>query len=385
MDDAADGSAAQMTLGIEEEMFLVDAETLNCVCAMPEAFERDAREFLGERFEREMISSMVELVTSCHSSVSALREEAEENRHKLARVAARHGLAVMACGTHPFSRWPDQIITNDDRYVSIAETVQLPSVRSHVCGLHVHVAVPVAERIAVMNRLRPILPLFLAISTSSPFWQGRASGMKSYRTAINNEFPRSGLPPYFNSNTEYEIATRTLVDAGIIPDPSYIWWAIRPSANHPTLELRICDSCTRLEDAIAIAGLFRVLVHHYRQGGAVEADYRGDEDVRIEENRWQAARHGIDARFIGPDGEGATDAMQTLRALMAAAATSVHALDANECIHAAARIISFGTSADRQLTVHADRVACNGRVEAALRDVARHLASETLAGSLVSM
>lgn len=371
-----------LTIGMEEEMFLVDAETLDCVAEMPERFERDARQHLGDRFEREMIASMVEMVTSSHNTIATLREEAHEIRHKIARVAARHGLAVMACGTHPFSNWTAQTLTNVGRYRAVAETVQLPSVRGHACGLHVHVGVDGAARIPVMNRVRAALPLFLALSTSSPFWQGRPSGLKSYRTAVNNEFPRSGLPPPFRDENEYAEAVSALRDAGIVPDASYIWWAIRPSSNYPTLEIRVCDSCTRVDDAIAIAGLYRILVHHCVRSGLQIAPFTAAHEVIIEENRWQASRHGIDARLVDPRGHGSNDVMHSLRDLISEMELSIDVLDGSDCVADALRIATLGTSADRQLTTYADRVACAASSDAALKDVAAHLLDETVAGSL---
>lgn len=376
------GDAYAPTIGIEEEMFLIDAETLDCVPEMPERFERDARQQLGSRFEREMISSMVELVTSSHSSISTLREETEEIRHKIGRLAARHGLAMMACGTHPFADWSMQTITESERYRGVAETVQLPSKRAHACGLHIHVAVDDSVRIPVMNRMRQAMPLFLALSTSSPFWQGRPSGLKSYRTAVNNEFPRSGIPPPFRNDLDYCATVTALKDAGIVPDESYIWWAIRPSANYPTVEIRVCDSCTRVDDAMAIAALYRVLVHHYARQSPNEPPFAAAEEVLIEENRWQASRHGIDARFLDPATHGAMDVTQYLRKLVGQAAHSIDALDAAGCVADVTRIIATGTSADRQLTVYTGQISCGASPETALHEVARHIARETMAHSL---
>jgi carboxylate-amine ligase len=233
-----------------------------------------------------------------------------------------------------------------------------------------------------MNRMRRAMPLFLALSTSSPFWQGRPSGLKSYRTAINNEFPRSGIPPPFQDDADYCATVTALKDAGIVPDESYIWWAIRPSANYPTVEIRVCDSCTRVEDAIAIAGLYRVLVHHFARQSLDEPPFAATEEVLIEENRWQASRHGIDARFLDPATHGALDVTQCLRNLVDQAAPSIEALDGGNCVADLTRVITTGTSADRQLTVHASRICWGSSPEAALHDVARHIAQETMAHSL---
>lgn len=381
----ATSQASDTTIGLEEEMFLVDAETLACVPHMPERFESEARHALGDRFEREMIASIVELVSTSHTSMRTLKEEIAENRHTIARIAARHGLAVMACGTHPFSAWSEQTVTDGGRYRAIAEQVQMPSLRAHACGLHVHVAVPAEHRIRTMSRIRPYLPLFLALSTSSPFWGGRPTGLKSYRTAVNNEFPRSGLPPPFRSSDDYDRTVRAMKNGGIVPDESFLWWAIRPSAHYPTLELRVTDSCTRIDDAIAIAGLYRALVHHLVFGAPdEEADATGFDEVLIEENRWQAARHGIDARFLALDSGGSATVMQVLRSMIAATAASLDALACRECASDALRIVTSGASADRQLTVHADSIGCRPAAGDAANEVARFLVAETTARLLAT-
>lgn len=364
------------TIGLEEEMFLVDGETYDCVAEMPERFEREARRTLGHHFEREMISSMVELVSSCHSGIASLCEEMQELRHKLGRVAARHGFRLMACGTHPFSKWPDQTVTGDSRYQSIAQTVKLPSIRGHACGLHVHVGLPGADRISLMRRLRPFLPLFLALSTSSPFWQGRVTGLKSYRTAVNSEMPRSGLPPVFASEEDYAAAVTALIDAGMVPDESFLWWAMRPSLNHPTVELRICDSCTRLSDALVVAALYRTLFYFAARSEDEPSLLSGAAEVILDENRWQAARHGIDAHFIVPDCSGAADIGVILRKLSIAMQVASCELESEDCFTSAARIVSHGTSADRQLAVF-ESAACEPGT-GALRAVARSVADETI-------
>jgi carboxylate-amine ligase len=368
------------TIGLEEEMFLVDAETYDCVPEMPARFERDARRALGDHFEREMISSMIELISSCHSDIASLNAEVLELRYKLGRVAARHGFALMACGTHPFSKWPDQKVTDDGRYRSIAQTVQQPAIRGHACGLHIHVGLPGCERVAVMNSLRPYLPLFLALSTSSPFWQGRATGLKSYRTAVNCEMPRSGLPPAFLDEKDYAMAVTALTDAAAVPDESFIWWALRPSFNHPTVELRICDSCTRLQDAIVIGEIYRALFHHHARSGCQTGPGSGATEVLLDENRWQAARHGIDARFINLDGTGAADLAVVLRGLANLMPDSIAELQCESALTAAAHIVANGTSADRQLKTYAAH-ACVSH-HAAMTAVATSLCDETNAMAL---
>ncbi|CAN0448739.1 unnamed protein product, partial [Phaeothamnion confervicola] len=245
--------AATFTVGLEEELFLVDAESLDCVEQMPEPFLTEAKGLLGNSVRREIISSMVEIVTGKHASLTAAGDELRYLRTNLGAVAARHGLAVMACGTHPFADWRQQTLSPKARYEAVESSLGSISRRVHVCGFHVHVALPdPAMRIPVMNRAVGFLPLLLALSTSSPFWRGAATGLKSYRSAAYDESPRTGLPIRFADTAEFDRFVGKMEAAGFIPDQSFLWWAIRPSLRYPTLELRIADSCTAWTDAISI-------------------------------------------------------------------------------------------------------------------------------------
>jgi glutamate---cysteine ligase / carboxylate-amine ligase len=368
---------ADFTVGIEEEMFLVDAGTLDCVTEMPEPFRIEAERKLGSHFQREMTASMIEVVSGCHDRLETLASEQLELRSELSHIASRHGLAIMACGTHPFSDWHEQSITPQKRYADLAEAVRLPALRSHACGLHVHVEVPGdLDRVTIMSRLRSHLPLLLALSTSSPFWRGQLTGVKSYRTLVNNEMPRSGLPTHFRDEAEYEQFVASLVNADLIPDESYLWWAVRPSRRYPTLELRISDCCTRLDDALAIAGIYRALVHHLCRYPTCAGAPDAGSDLIVEENRWQAARLGTAARFVNPEDARPETVPDTLNRLLTTIAESVEAVAAEPAVIRAGQILTRGTSAERQEQVYHTAIR-EGRSETeALATVSRHLIAE---------
>ena len=295
------GAAQRFTVGMEEELFLVDAASLDCVAEMPAAFLAEAKAALGDHVKREIISSMVELVTSTHTSLAAAGHELAALRASLAEIAARHGLALLACGTHPFADWRVQTLTPKARYDRVAIDLGGLTTRVHLCGLHIHVAVPDPDmRISVMNRAQGFLPLFLALSTSSPFWRGAATGLSSYRSAANDETPRTGLPTRFADRSEFDRFVEKLQKAGFIPDQTFLWWAIRPSLKYPTLELRIADSCTNWRHSIAIAALYRALVHALVADPTLGADWEDHHYLVNAENRWQVIRYGLDANLLDP-------------------------------------------------------------------------------------
>src|SRR5262249_9161463 len=246
--------------GIEEEYFLVDAQTKLVARRMSDAFFKAALSATGGRIAPEFLQAQIEVITSPHTNMADARAELRELRRTLAAVAAEHGLAILAAGTHPTAVWGTALQTQKERYDAVMDDLQMIGQRDMLCGLHVHVEMPDSDtRIDVMGRMLPYLPLLLALSTSSPFWQSRITGLKGYRLAAYAELPRTGLPPLFRSRAEFDAYIEALVRAGVMQDSSFVWWAIRPSLNNPTLELRAPDCCTLVEDSIAIAALYRTL------------------------------------------------------------------------------------------------------------------------------
>src|SRR6266849_5990123 len=269
------------TFGIEEEYFLVDAETKLVAHDVPQAFFEAARAAADGRVSPEFLQPQIEVISSPHADMAEARAELRHLRRTVAAVAAQHGLAILASGTHPTALWRSAQQTAKQRYDAVMHDLQMIGQRDLLCGLHVHVAVPDPdERVDVMYRMLPYLPLFLALSTSSPFWQSRPTGLKGYRLAAYDELPRTGVPELFRTREEFDAYVAALVRAGVIEDSSFIWWAIRPSLRNPTLELRAPDSCTLVEDAIAIAALYRE--RHFRDGQGRGA---GDGDARARDRR----------------------------------------------------------------------------------------------------
>ncbi len=368
------------TVGLEEELFVVDAMTLDCVERMPEPFLRDAKAALGDSVKREIIASMIELVTRAHSSMAAAGDELRSMRFVLGSIARRHGLALLASGTHPFSDWRRQTMTDKSRYSEVATSLGQVSKRVHVCGLHVHVAMAdPALRVSVMNRAQQFLPLLLALSTSSPFWLGTATDLKSYRTAAYDESPRTGLPVRFADGDEFDRFVEKMQAAGFIPDQSFLWWAIRPSLRYPTLELRIADTCTNWRDAIAIAAVFRCLVHSLVRDPTLGAAWEEHHLLVNNENRWQAIRHGLDGVVLDANTGAVSSMRDSVRQLVDALQTSALALGSVAELSSVSEILRRGTSADRQARSFRRAIDGGQPPELAVRQVASDIARWTLA------
>jgi carboxylate-amine ligase len=369
--------AEAFTFGIEEEYFLVDAETKRVVHDVPQAFFDAAKAASDGRVSPEFLRPQIEAITSAHTNIPDARAELRHLRHTVAAVAAEHGLAIMAAGTHPTALWRSAIQTQKERYNAVMHDLQMIGQRDLLCGLHVHVALPDPdERFDVMYRMLPYLPLFLALSTSSPFWQSRATGLKGYRLAAYDELPRTGVPELFRTRQEFDAYVEALVRAGVIEDSSFVWWAMRPSLNNPTLELRAPDSCTLLEDSIAIAALYRTLACHLYVNPTRNCELDAVARAIIVENKWQAQRHGVQATFASENG--AMTVAQMLDRVIEETVDDAEALDCVAEVERCRTIVSSGTSADAQLAVfEKTHKACESR-EAALRAVSDWIASATL-------
>jgi carboxylate-amine ligase len=370
------GMAGDFTFGIEEEYFLVEAGTKLAVRSMPEKFYKAAEAAANGRISREFLQAQIEVITSPHARMAEARAELRHLRHTIASVAAEHGLAILACGTHPTARWGFVEQTPEQRYDVVMDDLQMIGRRDMFCGMHVHVELPDPEaRIDVMRRMLPYLPLFLALSTSSPFWQSRPTGLMGYRLAGYDELPRSGIPELFRTNAEFDAYVAALVRAGVIADSSYVWWAIRPSLHHPTLELRAPDCCTLVEDSIAIAALYRTVARHLyvdrRRNAQIDAVCR----AIVVENKWRAQRYGVHGTFIAD--EGAVAVAAVLERVIAEIAPDAEALGCTEELRRCGAIAAGGTSADRQVAIF--EAHKNGRSrEDALRAVLDWIAGATL-------
>jgi glutamate---cysteine ligase / carboxylate-amine ligase len=346
---------ASYRFGIEEEYFLADAVTRGT------PRQRAARAFheaSGARLpqvERELHQSQVEVATPPSASFAEAREILGGLRARLAEVGRTHGVLVFAAGTHPVARWSRQSATAAERYEGIMRDLQIVGRRTVVCGMHVHVEVPRPEmRVDLMNRLLPFMPLLLALSTSSPFWQGRATGLAGYRLSAFGEMPRTGLPDLFAGREDYERYVAAMVRAGAITDASFLWWTLRPSMRYPTLELRVADSCTRLGDSIAIAALYRCLVRLADRMPELNRSLTGASRALAAENLWRAQRDGVRASLIDEASGAAAPFASQLETALALVEDDADALGCRREVEATRAIAAEGTSSDCQLAVLAE-------------------------------
>src|SRR5689334_4169441 len=290
---------SEFRFGIEEEYFIVDRRTASIMPRLSQPFMKAAKKKLGPNLMYELLQSQIEVATTPVGSTCDARQQLQHFRSTLADIGREYNIGIVAAGTHPLAVPHEQQMTSKRRYVKVAEELGMVAWGNPLCGLHVHVEVPdPARRIALMHRLVPHLPLLLALSTSSPFWAGCDTGLLGYRNAANDAFPRTGFPEMFASIGEYEAYVQALVDAEIIRDSTYIWWALRPSLRHPTLELRITDCCTSIEDAVAIAALYRALVRHAVHDPNESSNYCPVSRALTEENRWRAQRYGTEGSYV---------------------------------------------------------------------------------------
>jgi carboxylate-amine ligase len=364
--------------GIEEEYFLVDAQTKSPARAMPAAFLAEAKAATEGRVTSEFLQSQIEARTAPQFDMATAAAELRELRQTLARIAADHGLAIMAAGTHPTAAWVAARQTQAARYNLVMDDLQMLGQRNMLCGLHVHVELPDPDdRVDVMTRMLPYLPLFVALATSSPFWQARPTGLKGYRLAAYDELPRTGVPELLRTTEEYDAYVAALVDAGVIEDSSYIWWAIRPSLRQPTLELRAPDSCTRVEDSIAIAALYRTLARHLVRNPWRHADLGPVDRAVVIENKWRAQRYGIDGTFVDRV-RGGISVAGMLEQTIAEIERDARALGCLAEIEQCRTIAGSGTSADAQLEVFKRANGNEDNRRAALRAVTEWIAEATL-------
>jgi len=365
--------------GLEEEYFLVDAETKGVAREMPEAFLKDAKEATGGRVKGEFLQSQIEAATVPHTKVDEARAELRFLRQTVAAIAAKHGLAIFAAGTHPTALWTKSQQTAAERYDVVMDDLQMIGQRNMLCGLHVHVELPDAdERVDVMTRILPYLPLFVALATSSPFWQTRATGLKGYRLAAYDELPRTGVPELFRRREDYEAYVAALVKAGVMEDSSYVWWALRPSLKHPTLELRAPDSCTRVDDAVAIAALYRAIARHLTRNPWLNWDLTAVDRAIVVENKWRAQRYGVRGTFVDIAGNGAISVGEMLDHVIGQVKEDADALGCLEEVMHCRAIVGDGTSADTQLAVFAEAKGRTDDRRQALRAVTDWIAQATL-------
>lgn len=370
-----------LSFGIEEEFFVVHERTLLIEPQAHERFIARANELAGGGIHPELLQSQIETATPVCNTFTEARGHLRRLRSGLAQAGGEFGLSVLASGTHPTAEWPEQQQTPKARYDQVVGELQLLAFRNLVCGLHVHVGLADDEmRIDVMRRSIPFLPILLVLSCSSPFWRGMDSGFASYRLTSYEELPRTGLPPLFTSWCEYEAYTEVLQRAGIIANPSYIWWAIRASHKYPTVELRIADACTRLEDALTIAAVFQALVRCLVVNRTLNAGLTSPERALAKENKWRAQRYGLAAEFVDPfRTQASVSAPEAARQLVELVKPHAEALGSMAEVEGVERILTLGSSADRQMEIYRAATARGLARPNALAQVKAWIQEETVA------
>ncbi len=342
-----------LTIGIEEEYQIIDPETRELRSYISEILE-EGRLILREQVKPELHQAMVEIGSEVCHTPAELKTELIRLRRTIIELAGKNGLKIVAAGTHPFSSWMTQEITPQERYHGVKEDMQELAQRLLIFGTHVHVAIEDRQfLIDAMNVVRYLLPHVLCLSTSSPFWMGRTTGLKSYRSIIFSNFPRSGIPRTYNSWDEFSSMVETLVRTNTIPDGSKIWWDVRPNHSYPTLEFRICDVCTRVDEAVCIAAIFQAIIAKLWKLRRDNLSFRVYPAELIQENKWRAVRYGLDGKLIDFGKQEELPARDLIREMIEwFIGDVVDELGSRQEVEYAYRILQEGSSADRQLATY---------------------------------
>ena len=365
----------RFTIGIEEEYQILDPESGELTSYIQEFLEQ-GRLVLQDQIQPEMLQSQVEVGSKICSSIREAREELARLRGSIVRVAEANGLRVAAASTHPYSSWMEQEVTDAERYNRHAREMAEVARRMLIFGMHVHVGIDDKDlMIDVMDQARYFLPHLLALSTSSPFWHGRETGLKSYRSIVFENLPRTGPPPEFKSWAEYERFIATLISTGCIDEPTKIWWDIRPHPKFPTLEFRVFDICTKLDEAVCLAALILGIVAKLIKLRQANQSWRRYQHHLVTENKWRAVRYGIDGKLIDFGQQREVPVRDLIGELLALIDDVVDELDIRDAAEYANVILEEGTSADRQLAVY--------RETGDLRAVVDQLISETREGCIL--
>ena len=363
--------AHRFTIGVEEEFQIIDPQTMelrsHVIQLLSEAHG------LGDQVKQEMHQSIVETGTKICENVSELRLEVHRTRGELVAAAERTGLQVAAAGTHPFSSWIDQVISPGERYQHIVEEMGQLARSLLIFGMHVHVAMPDKQTtIDMMNMVRYFLPHLLALSTSSPFWMGRNTGLRSFRTTVFRRFPRTGIPEIFESWSAYENFVNLLIKTNCIDTGKKIWWDVRPHATFGTLEFRMFDVPTRVEETVALAALTQAIVVKLHRLYTRNVGWRVYRRALIEENKWRAARYGIEGKLLDLGKEAEVPVKELICELLEFVDDVLDDLGSRGAVEYVHTILNEGTSAERQLRVF--------EKTGDLKDVVRHLVMETRGG-----
>ncbi|OQB65297.1 MAG: Carboxylate-amine ligase YbdK [Bacteroidetes bacterium ADurb.Bin141] len=341
------------TIGIEEEFQVIDPLTRELRSHMHQIVE-GGKVVLKEQVKAEMHQSVVEVGTNICKDVKEARKEVTYLRQMVAKLAHKQGLVIAAAGTHPFSRWQDQLITDHPRYEEIIREMQDAARSNLIFGLHVHVGIEDRETgIRLMNQARYFLPHIFALSTNSPFWEGRNTGFKSFRTKVFDKFPRTGIPDEFYSATQYDDYIKLLIKTKCIDNAKKVWWDIRLHPFFNTIEFRICDIPMRIEETITLAAIMQAIIAKLYWLMQYNLSFRTYSRALINENKWRAARYGIENKLIDFGKEKEVETTQLIEELVEFIDDLVDDLGSRKEVNHVFDMMKKGTGADRQLDVYA--------------------------------
>ncbi len=362
----------KFTLGIEEEFQILDSDTFKLRSQMSKIID-GGKVLLQERIKEEMHQSVVEMGTNVCENIHQVRDEVSFLRQEIIKLADAEGLKVAASGTHPFSRWDEQLITSNPRYDEIVEEMKDVARGNLIFGMHVHVAIPNREAgLEILNVTRYFLPHLYALSTNSPFWEGRDTGFKSFRSKVFDKFPRTGIPPFFSSVAEYDKFVDILVRTNCLDNGKKIWWDIRLHPFYPTIEFRICDVVMTVDEVTCIAALMQCIVaklHKLHQKNQTFKNYRR---LLLNENKWRAARRGVESKLIDFGKEEEVPFSHLMNELLEFIDDVVDELGCRSEVNYVYQILEQGSGADRQLKVFEET--------GDLREVAKYIVQQTKKG-----
>ena len=345
----------QFTLGIEEEFQIVDPSTRELKSHVSEILD-EGRLVLGEKVKPEMIQSMIEVGTGVCANIQEVREDISKLRCIVSSLARKKGLEIIAASTHPFSKWSEQEIFEHDRYKLLVDELQMVARSLLIFGVHVHVGVADKDRrIHIMNAARYFVPHVLALTTSSPFWLGFKTGLKSYRSEIFKKFPRTDIPEHFESHQQFQSYIDLLVKMNCIDDAKNIYWDIRPHPHYPTLEFRVCDIPTRVDDTVAVAALFQAIVAKLSKLIEQNLGFRLYHRRLIQENKWRAVRYGLNGKLLDLGKQKEVPVKDLIHELLDFVDEVVDELNSRKEIEHIYTIMERGTSADEQLKIYKEK------------------------------
>jgi glutamate---cysteine ligase / carboxylate-amine ligase len=340
-------------IGIEEEYQIIDPNTRELKSYITQLLEA-GKVVMAEQLKAELHQSIVEVGTNICNTPAEAKAELIRLRRGVMQLSAQNGLKIAAAGSHPFSSWVDQEITPFERYAGVKQDMQMLAQQLLIFGTHVHIGIEDPEfLIDAMNVVRYLVPHVLCLSTSSPFWMGQETGLMSYRSIIFRNFPRTGIPPHFNSYADFRQYVDLLVRTGSIPDGTKIWFDVRPNHKYPTLEFRICDVCTRVDEAVCVAAIFQAIIYKIWKLRRDNMTFRLYPSAYAEENKWRAVRYGLDGKLIDFGKEAEYPARELIKEMLEwFIGDVVDELGSRKEVEYAYKILAEGTSAHRQLATY---------------------------------